>query len=166
MQRREGKGRNRRRSKLKAVETFVQFSENYANDEFMLMMKTLIAMIILWVGSMREDGEAESFMRSSASRLNNFLKKQKNSVACWRVIRIWSRRLNKKRKTAPVYDFRLEREEKCNFVRCDIFTAILTRSRATCPLIVVNSRILINCTRQLSSKRHMKQSSSAAHWVD
>ena len=82
MQRREGKGRNRRRSKLKAVETFVQFSENYANDEFMLMMKTLIAMIILWVGSMREDGEAESFMRSSASRLNNFLKKQKNSVAC------------------------------------------------------------------------------------
>ena len=79
MQRREGKGRNRRRSKLKAVETFVQFSENYANDEFMLMMKTLIAMIILWVGSMRE---AESFMRSSASRLNNFLKKQKNSVAC------------------------------------------------------------------------------------
>ena len=58
----------------------------------MLMMKTLIAMIILWVGSMRE---AESFMRSSASRLNNFLKKQKNSVACGRVIRIWSRRLNK-----------------------------------------------------------------------
>ena len=82
MQRREGKGRNRRRSKLKAVETFVQFSENYANDEFMLMMKTLIAMIILWVGSMREDGEAESFIMSSASRLNNFFKKQKNSVAC------------------------------------------------------------------------------------